>query len=106
MRFAAKRAVLGAGFEQRFVRPRSRDAPFVENDDPVRAARMLQVVHDAHRRAVCGDLFERLPEDGPRTDIEEGVGLVEDHDRTAARERPRERDPLALSSGETVSVLA
>ena len=63
---------------------------------------LVEVVGDQHRRDtdLAAELRELQPEPPPRELIHGGERLVEQQDPGVARERPRERHPLALPARE------
>ncbi len=64
--------------------------------------RVLEVVRDEERRQpqLGEELGELAANDPARVGVERRERLVEQQHRRVARERPRQRDPLALAAGE------
>src|SRR5918911_2239654 len=92
--------------EQLFVRPAGDDPALVEDDDLVCERNRRQPVSDDQRRPAAHRLTQA--ESDPRLGgrIDRRGGVVEDEDPRIDGERARDRQPLALTSGERDPALA
>ena len=84
-------------------RPSWRISPVDDHAHPVgERRRVLEVVRDEQRRQpqLREQLGQLAPNDAARVRVERRERLVEQQHGRVARERPRERDPLALAAGE------
>src|SRR5919199_2297022 len=86
--------------EQLLVRPARDDPPLVEDDDLVRERDRRQAVGDDQRRPAAHRLAQAEPDSRPGGRIDRRGGVVEDEDPRIDGERARDRQPLALTSGE------
>ena len=82
------------------------DPSLVQHDDLVGIAHGGEPVGDHQHGPVLHQAIDRLLDQSLRFGVEGAGGLVEDQDRRVAQQCPGDRDPLALSAGQTGAPLA
>src|SRR3989475_427493 len=92
--------------DQLLVATDLRDAPVVDDDDPVGVPHGRQPVRDHEHGPTAHELGQRLLDHELALRVEVRGRLVEDQDRRILEERAGDRDPLALAAGEAHAPLA
>ena len=82
------------------------DLALVDNEDEVGVANRREAVSDHERGPPLHDLVESVEDHFLGLRVDRGRRLVENQDRCVLDERARDRDALALASGEAGALLA
>ena len=78
----------------------------VQNENAVGVAHRGKAVGDHQRCPVCGELLDRLLDEGLAFCIERAGGFVEQQDRCITQDGARDGDALALAAGQRDATLA
>src|SRR5690349_1041231 len=89
--------VVGAALDDRAV---------LYREDDIGVSDRREAVRDGDRGSALDQGLERLLDDALTFGVQRRGGLVEDEDRRVFEDHARDREPLALSTGEPVAALA
>ena len=81
------------------------DAAVHDADDAIAIAHRQQPMGDDDDGAACDDLAHVVLDDALAVVVERAGRLIEDQDARVGRERPRDRDALALAAGQVGAAL-